>query len=62
MVRKDDFDSSVVLPPGLDVGAIRRAIDYIESELVDLVELYEEQADVIIRDGKPIPRNGDEDS
>jgi hypothetical protein len=46
MVRKDDFDSSVTLPPGLDVGAIRRAIDYIERELVDLVELYEEQANV----------------
>ena len=46
MVRKDDFDSSVALPPGLDVGAIRRAIDYIERELVDLVELYEEQANV----------------
>ena len=46
MARKDDFDSSVALPPGLDVGAIRRAIDYIERELVDLVELYEEQANV----------------
>lgn len=46
MVRKDDFDPSVALPPGLDVGAIRRAIDYIERELVDLVELYEEQANV----------------
>jgi hypothetical protein len=46
MARKEDFDSSVVLPPGLDVGAIRRAIDYIERELVDLVELYEEQSNV----------------
>lgn len=46
MARKDDFDSSVALPPGLDVGAIRRAIDYIERELVDLIEIYEEQANV----------------
>jgi hypothetical protein len=46
MVRNQDFDSSVALPPGLDVGAIRRAINYIERELVDLVELYEEQANV----------------
>lgn len=46
MARKDDFDPSVSLPVGLEVSAIRRAIDYIERELADLVELYFEQANV----------------
>ena len=44
MARRDDFDSTVPLPPGLDVGAIRRAVDYMERELADLVDLYFEQA------------------
>lgn len=46
MVRASDFDHSVPLPPGLDVAAIRRAIEYIERELTDFVELYTEQANV----------------
>ncbi len=46
MARKEDFNPSVPLPPGLDIGAIRRAIDYIEKELADLVEIYYEQANV----------------
>jgi len=46
MARKDDFNPSVPLPPGLDVTAIRRAIDYIEQELAELVEIYYEQANV----------------
>jgi hypothetical protein len=46
MARKDDFNSSAPLPPGLDVTAIRRAIDYIEQELAELVEIYYEQANV----------------
>jgi len=46
MVRSGDFDPKVRLPPGLDVSAIRRAIDYIEKELSDFVELYFEQANV----------------
>jgi hypothetical protein len=46
MVRRDDFDPSVALPPGLDVTAIRKAIEYIERELVDFVELYLEQANI----------------
>jgi hypothetical protein len=46
MARKEDFDPSVPLPPGLEIGAIRRAIDYIERELVDLVDLYLEQANL----------------
>jgi hypothetical protein len=46
MVRRDDFDRSVSLPPGLDVAAIRRAVEYMERELADLVDLYFEQANV----------------
>jgi hypothetical protein len=46
MASRNDFDSSVALPPGLDCGAIPRAITYIERELADLVELYNEQANV----------------
>lgn len=46
MVRKSDFDSTVPLPAGLDCAAIRRAIEYIERELVDLVDIYYEQANV----------------
>jgi hypothetical protein len=46
MARKDDFIAAVPLPPGLDAAAIRRAIDYIERELVELVEIYYEQANV----------------
>lgn len=46
MVRNSDFDSSVKLPPGLDIASIRRAIDYMERELADLVDIYHEQANV----------------
>jgi hypothetical protein len=46
MARRDDFNPSVPLPPGLDITAIRRAIDYIERELADLADLYYEQANV----------------
>jgi len=46
VVREADFDRSVSLPPGLDVGAIRRAVEYMERELSDLVEIYYEQANV----------------
>src|SRR5574341_1920985 len=46
VARKNYFDPSVSLPPGLDVAAIRRAIDYIERELAELVEVYYEQANV----------------
>jgi hypothetical protein len=46
MARKDDFNSSAPLPPGLDIAAIRRAIDYIERELAELVDIYYEQANV----------------
>jgi hypothetical protein len=46
MVRTNDFCNSVALPPGLTVTAIRKAIEYIERELADLMDLYFEQANV----------------
>lgn len=46
MVSASDFDAAVPLPAGLDVVAIRRAIEYVERELGDLVEIYHEQANV----------------
>lgn len=45
--KADWFDESVPLPPGFGgVPVIRRAIDYMEKELADLVEIYYEQANV----------------
>ena len=46
MARKADFDTSVALPPGLDLAAIRRAIQYVEKNLADLIDIYHEQANV----------------
>lgn len=46
MASKNDFYPSVPLPPGLEISAIRRAIDYMEKELAELVEIYFEQANV----------------
>jgi len=46
MARTDNLNKSVPLPPGLDVSAIRRAIDYIERELAEFVDVYYEQANV----------------
>jgi len=46
MVRNTDFDRSVPLPPGLTTTAIRKAIEYVERELEDLVDVYFEQANV----------------
>lgn len=46
MAKLSDFDTSVALPPGLEIGAIRRAINYMEKELAELVEIYFEQANV----------------
>lgn len=45
--RDSWFDPSVPLPPGFGgVSVIRRAIDYMERELADFVEVYIEQANV----------------
>jgi hypothetical protein len=46
MVRKDDFERSVPLPPGLTLAAIRHAIEYVERELSGFVDVYFEQANV----------------
>jgi len=46
MVRDDDFDRTVEIPPGLTITAIKKAIQYAERELADLAELYFEQANV----------------
>lgn len=46
MARNEDCDLTVPLPPGLDVVAIRKAIDHIEREAAELVEIYYEQANV----------------
>jgi hypothetical protein len=46
MAKTSDFHPEVPLPPGLDCAAIRRAVDYVERELANLVEIYFEQANV----------------
>lgn len=46
MVRKDDFNKAVSLPPGLKAAHIGKAIDYVEKKLVDLIDVYFEQANV----------------
>lgn len=43
---REGFDRSVPLPPELKIAHIRRAIDYIERETTELVEVYFEQANV----------------
>lgn len=46
MARKEDFNRKVPLPSGLTTTGIQKALDYIEKELADLVEIYLEQANV----------------
>ena len=46
MVRSADFDTGVPLPSGLTVQALSRAIEYVERELADLIDIYFEQANV----------------
>ena len=46
MVRKEDFDAAVKLPPGLTISAIKKSVEFIERELVVLVDLYLEQKNV----------------
>jgi len=46
MVRTSDFFPQVPLPAGLAIAAIKKAIEYIERELADLVDIYFEQANV----------------
>lgn len=40
------WDPEVPLPPELTIGHVRRAVEYIEKELNELVEIYYEQANV----------------
>ncbi len=42
----EGFDRDIPLPPELKVSHIRKAIEYIEREAADLVEVYFEQANV----------------
>lgn len=42
----EGFDKEVSLPPDLKVSQIRKAIEYIEKETTELVEVYLEQANV----------------
>jgi hypothetical protein len=46
MARKEFFNSTVPLPPGLTLSALNKAIDYIERDLAEFVEIYLEQANV----------------
>lgn len=46
LARSSDFFPEVALPPGLTVAALRKAVEYIERELTDLVDIYFEQANV----------------
>ena len=46
MVGREDFDPSIALPPGLEIGQIRRAVEYVEREASDLVDIYYEQKNV----------------
>ena len=42
----EGFDRAVPLPAELKVGHIRKAIEYIERETTELVEVYFEQANM----------------
>jgi hypothetical protein len=42
----EGFDRNVALPPELKIAHIRKAIEYIERETTDLIEVYFEQANV----------------
>jgi hypothetical protein len=42
----EGFDRNVPLPPELKVSHIRKAIEYIEREATELIEVYFEQANV----------------
>ena len=46
MAGRSDFNRQVPLPPGLDIVAIRKAIDFIQRRAAELIEIYHEQANV----------------
>ncbi|HEY3135075.1 MAG TPA: hypothetical protein VGL29_03385 [Blastocatellia bacterium] len=41
MARREDFDPSVPLPPGLSLVAIRKAVDYLERQLAAIQSHYD---------------------
>ena len=43
---REGFDRSVPLPAELKIAHIRKAIDYIERETSELIEVYFEQANL----------------
>ncbi len=45
-VGTDGFDRRVPLPPNLTVAHVRNALEYIEEEAEELIDLYYEQANV----------------
>lgn len=45
-MRAEDFNHGVARPPGLDIAHIRRAAEYVETELSQLVDIYLEQKNV----------------
>lgn len=46
MVLKSDFDATVAPPAGLSTAEIRRAIEFIEREAADFVDVYFEQSNI----------------
>lgn len=46
MVEKNDFATNVPLPPGLQIPSIHKAVEYVERELAEFVDVYYEQANV----------------
>lgn len=42
----DGFDGAVALPPGLTVAHLLNAIDFVEEQAEDLIDLYFEQANI----------------
>lgn len=42
----EGFDRKVPLPPDLKISHIRKAIEYIEREATELIQVYFEQANV----------------
>jgi hypothetical protein len=42
----DGFDVAVARPPGLTIAHLRNAIDYVEEQAEELIDLYFEQANI----------------
>jgi len=45
-VDSEGFDRNVPLPPELKVAHVRKAIEYIEKETAEIIDVYYEQANV----------------